>query len=120
MPAMAAPLAADKLDAWEGWVAEFSGPRKAAFDDMNTRHGLTEHRAYLQPAPDGNFLVLAIHEGPGSDNFIANVAQSDHEFDRVVHGSGRRPARHGRERPAAADGQSQALRALPLRPGLPP
>ena len=45
MPALAAPLAADKLDAWEAWVGELNGPRKAAFDDMNARHGLTEHRA---------------------------------------------------------------------------
>ena len=82
MPAMAAPLAAEKLAAWEGWVAELGGARKAAFDDMNARHGLTEHRAYLQPTPDGNFLVLAIHEGPGGDSFLANVVQSDHEFDQ--------------------------------------
>lgn len=81
MPAMAVPLAADKLPAWEGWVAELSGARKAAFDDMNARHGLTEHRAYLQPTPDGNFLVLAIHEGPGADAFLPSVMQSDHEFD---------------------------------------
>ncbi|MDP9257633.1 MAG: hypothetical protein M3Q31_13905 [Actinomycetota bacterium] len=49
---------------------------------MNARHGLTEHRAYLQPMPDGNFLVLVIAEGSGSDSFLANTAQSDHEFDR--------------------------------------
>ena len=28
MPGMAIPLAADKLDAWEAWVAELNGPRK--------------------------------------------------------------------------------------------
>jgi hypothetical protein len=82
MPAMAAPLAADKLDDWEAWIVELNGPKKAAFDDLNARHGLTEHRAYLQPTPDGNFLVLAVHEGPGSESFIASVAGSDHEFDQ--------------------------------------
>ena len=87
MPALAAPLAADKLDAWEAWVAELNGPQKAAFEDLNARHGLTEHRAYLQPMPDGNFLVLAVHEGPGSDSFIPNVASSDHEFDRWFMGA---------------------------------
>lgn len=30
MPAMAVPLAAEKLDAWQGWVAELNGARKAA------------------------------------------------------------------------------------------
>jgi hypothetical protein len=82
MPAMAVPLAADKLDAWEAWVAELKGPRKAGFDDMNARLGLTEHQAYLQPTPDGNFLTLVIAEGTGSDTFLANVLSSDHEFDQ--------------------------------------
>jgi hypothetical protein len=79
---MAQPLAADKLDAWEAWTDELNGPRKAGFDDMNTRHGLTEHRAYLQPSPDGNYLVLVVLEGPGSDSFIANAMSSEHEFDQ--------------------------------------
>jgi hypothetical protein len=82
MPAMAIPLAPGKVADWEAWVGELSGPRKAAFEDMNARHGLTEHRAYLQPTPDGGFLVLAIHEGPGSDAFVPSLMQSDDEFDR--------------------------------------
>jgi hypothetical protein len=82
MPALAAPLAADKLGAWEAWIGELNGSRKAEYDDMNARHGVTDHRAYLQPTPDGNFLVLAIHEGPGADDFLPNVMQSDNEFDR--------------------------------------
>jgi hypothetical protein len=84
---MAVPLAADKLGAWEAWVAELNGPRKAAFDDMNARHGVTEHRAYLQPMPDGSFLVLAIHEGPGAENFLGNVATSGDEFDQWFMGA---------------------------------
>jgi hypothetical protein len=87
MPAMAAPLSAEKLDAWEAWTDELGGARKAAFDDMNARHGLTEHRAYLQPTPDGNYLVLAIHEGPGSEGFLGSLAQSGHEFDKWFMGS---------------------------------
>ena len=39
------PLAAEKLSAWESWVEEWKGARKAAFDDMNgdpvgMQHGL--------------------------------------------------------------------------------
>ena len=82
MPAMAVPLTAEKLGAWESWVAELTGPRKAAFDDMNARHGLTEHRAYLQPTPDGNYMTLVMVEGPGADGFLPSVMQSDHEFDQ--------------------------------------
>ena len=49
---------------------------------MNERHGLTEHRAYLQPRPDGGYAVLVIHEGPGGDDFLARVMESDQEFDK--------------------------------------
>ncbi len=82
MPAMAAPLAADKLEAWEGLVGELNGPKKDGFDDMNSRHGLEEHRAYLQPMPDGNYLVLVVVEGPGADDFLGGVAASGEEFDQ--------------------------------------
>lgn len=82
MAAMAAPLAADKLGDWERWLAELTGPRKAEFDDMNARHGLDDHRAYLQPQPDGSYLVLVVQEGPGGENFMASVLESDHDFDR--------------------------------------
>lgn len=82
MPAMAAPLSAAKLDAWEAWVGELNGSRKAEFDDMNARYGVTEHRAYLQPTPDGNFLVLVVLEGPGGEALLGELASSDHPFDQ--------------------------------------
>ncbi len=87
MAGMVAPLAADKLDAWEAWIAELTGSRKAELEDMNARHGLTEHRAYLQPMPDGSYAVLVIHEGPGGDSLLANLMASDNEFDRWFVGS---------------------------------
>lgn len=87
MPGMVAPLSADRLDAWEAWVAELQGPRSAEFEDMNARHGLTEHRAYLQPMPDGGYGVLVITEGPGSAEFLPNVIASEHAFDRWFVGS---------------------------------
>jgi|SRR6476620_7230460 len=87
MPAMAAPLAADKFDDWKDWSGQLTGARKSEFDDMNQRHGLTEHRAYLQPMPDGNYLVLVVLEGSGAEGFMGSVAQSDHEFDRWFMGS---------------------------------
>jgi hypothetical protein len=82
MPPFAVPLAAEKLGAWESWVEELKGPRKAALDDMNARLGLTEHEAYLQPTPDGNYLVIVVQEGPGGDSFTEKLLSSDHEFDR--------------------------------------
>jgi hypothetical protein len=87
MPAMVAPLPAENVDAWEAWVGELTGPRRAEFEDMNTRHGLTDHRAYLQPMPDGSYGVIVITEGPGSEGFMPNVMSSDHEFDQWFIGS---------------------------------
>jgi len=52
MGAFAAPILPAKLDAWEVWIAELNGPRKAEFDDMNTRYNVTGHRAWLQQTPD--------------------------------------------------------------------
>jgi hypothetical protein len=79
---MAVPLAAEKLSTWQSWVEELKGSRKDGFDDMNARLGLTEHQAYLQPTPDGNFLAVVVQDGPGADSFAENLIASDHEFDR--------------------------------------
>jgi hypothetical protein len=45
VPAFAVPLAAEKREPWVSWMDEFKGPRKASFDDMNARLGLTRHEA---------------------------------------------------------------------------
>jgi hypothetical protein len=81
MGAFAAPLPAENFDAWRAWMDEVNGPRRAEFDDMNARHNVTEHRAYLQPTPDGNYLVVVVTDGPGGDSFMENAAGSDNEFD---------------------------------------
>jgi len=87
MPGMVVPLAADKVGAWETWIGELGGPRKAEFEDMNARHGLTEHRAYLQPTPDGSYVVLVVVDGSGADDFLPSMMGSDHEFDKWFVGS---------------------------------
>lgn len=81
MGAMAAPIAPGKREAWEAWVAELNGPRKAEFDDMNERHGVTAHRTWLQEGPDGQELAIVVHDGPGAEEFMGKLAMSDHEFD---------------------------------------
>lgn len=87
MAAMAAPIAPGKLDAWEAWIAELKGPRKAEFDDMNQRMGLTGHRVWLQQTPDGHHLAIIVHDGPGADAFMGKVMTSDHEFDAWFRGN---------------------------------
>jgi hypothetical protein len=78
--AFAAPLLPGKTDAWRDWIAEISGPRSAELADFNTRHGLTRHAAWLQQTPHGDFVVV-IHEGPGGETLMPNLATSDNEFD---------------------------------------
>jgi len=77
----AAPIKAGKLEAWESWVDELNGPRKAEFEDFNERYGLTTHAAWLQASPDGSHLVIVITDGPGSPMFMGKLATSQNEFD---------------------------------------
>jgi hypothetical protein len=78
--AFAAPLLPGKTDAWRRWIAELNGPRAADMADFNSRYGLTRHAAWLQQTPGGD-LVAVIHEGPGAEDLMTRVAESDSEFD---------------------------------------
>jgi hypothetical protein len=81
MAAIAAPLMPGKLDAWMKWADELQGPRKEDFRKFNARHGITEHRAWLQTGPDGSKMVIAVIDGPGADNMMKELATATDEFD---------------------------------------
>ena len=81
MLAMAVPIKDGKLDEWEAWCADLSGPNKAQFDAMNDRRGLTTHAAWYQPTPDGQNLAIVVFDGPGADGFMGALATSDDEFE---------------------------------------
>ncbi len=80
MGVVLAPIVEGKLDAWKEWIAELNGPRSGELKELNERHGLTQHRAWLAETPMGP-MVIAIHQGPGSDTFMPGLAASDNEFD---------------------------------------
>jgi hypothetical protein len=80
--AMAAPIVPGKEDAWTEFAGQLTGARKAEFDDFNTRHGLTDHRAWLQKNPDGSSLVIVVVEGAGAETLMGEFATSDNEFDK--------------------------------------
>lgn len=80
--AFAAPIVPGKEDAWAEFAGQLSGARKAEFDDFNTRHQITDHRAWLQKNPDGNSLVIVVAEGPGAETLMGEFATSDNEFDK--------------------------------------
>ena len=60
MEAFAVPIKPGKEEAWKSWAAEISGARKAEFDDMNERMGLTTHAAWLQQNADGSQLAVVV------------------------------------------------------------
>ncbi len=74
------PIKEDKVEAWKNWSKKLTGKQKAEFDDMNQRHGLTRHSAWLAETPTGSVAVV-LHEGPGAETFMQNVANSDNSFD---------------------------------------
>ncbi|MEX1046153.1 MAG: hypothetical protein WD757_06710 [Actinomycetota bacterium] len=81
MEAFAVPIKPGKTEAWKSWADEMTGPRKADFDDLNKRHGLTTHAAWLQQNPDGSHLVVVVIDGPGDREFLGKLATSEHETD---------------------------------------
>ena len=81
MGAIAVPVLPGKVDAWRQWLAECQGARKTELEDMNSRFGLTRHRAWLQQNPDGSYVVIAVHDGPCGDEFMGKLGASDNEFD---------------------------------------
>ncbi|MCY1720580.1 hypothetical protein OU798_09520 [Prolixibacteraceae bacterium Z1-6] len=74
------PLKEDKVEAWKSWTKKLAGEKKEAFDDMNKRLGLERHDAWFAETPSGP-VVVVLHEGPGAETFMQNVAKSDNSFD---------------------------------------
>jgi hypothetical protein len=81
--AFAVPIKPGKEETWKSWAAELNGARKAEFDEMNERMGLTTHAAWLQQNPDGSQLAVVVLDGPGASEFLGKLATSDHEFDTL-------------------------------------
>ncbi len=80
MGVVIAPILEGKVDAWKQWGRELMGPRKEALTDFNRRYGLTRHAAWLAETPSGP-VAVALHQGPGGDEFMAKIGPSQHEFD---------------------------------------
>jgi len=81
MEAFAVPIKPGKEESWKAWVAELTGARKADFDALNERMGLTTHAAWLQTNPDDSQLAVVVLDGPGASEFLGKLATSDHELD---------------------------------------
>jgi hypothetical protein len=81
MGAIAAPILPGQLDSWTKWMNDLNGSRKEDFRKFNARHGITQHRAWVQTGPDGSKMVIAVFDGPGGDTLMAEMATSVDPFD---------------------------------------
>lgn len=75
-----APIVEGNLDAWKAWIGELNGSRQEEFASFNSRYGLTKHEAWLAETP-ASPAVIAIHEGPGSDDLMPKRGPSQESFD---------------------------------------
>ena len=80
MSIVLAPIVDGKLEKWQQWANEIQNGRAEEFEEFNSRYGLTRHSAWLAETPAGP-VVVALHEGSGADNFMSELATSNHEFD---------------------------------------
>ena len=80
MSLILAPIVDGKMGTWKQWATDLKDSRAEEFKDFNTRYRLTRHSAWLAETPAGP-VVAALHEGPGAENFMSDLATSDHEFD---------------------------------------
>ncbi|MDA1348910.1 MAG: hypothetical protein O3A47_08585 [Chloroflexi bacterium] len=74
------PIVEGKLDVWKQWIGELNGSRQREFASFNSRYGLIKHEAWLAETPAGP-VVIAIHEGPGSDDLMPKLGPSQDSFD---------------------------------------
>jgi hypothetical protein len=77
---MLAPIAEGKMETWKQWATDLENGRAEEFKDFNSRYGLTRHSAWLAETLSGS-VVAVLHEGPGAENFMSELATSDHDFD---------------------------------------
>jgi hypothetical protein len=56
--AFAMPVLPGKAEAARQFVAEVLGPRRADWDDLQRRQGVTRERYFLQHDPDGDLFIV--------------------------------------------------------------
>ena len=78
--AFAARIRPGQTDALRRLVAECLGPRRAEWEDMQRRSGVTEEAYWLQSDPEGDFFIVVSN----SDQlgYHALMANPQTEFDR--------------------------------------
>jgi hypothetical protein len=72
------PILPGKTDAWREFIAELNGARHADYVASRTAAGVRE-RAFFQPTPMGDFVVLTL-EGDDPQGSFVKIAHGTDEF----------------------------------------
>jgi hypothetical protein len=78
--AFAVPIRPGQAEACRRWIAECAGPRRAAYEDMQRRTGVTEEAYWLQTGPEGDILIVTSHSDQRAFNALMLAPETD--FDR--------------------------------------
>jgi hypothetical protein len=76
--AIAFPVLPGKTPAWQAFMTELAGPRKAEFDASRRALGIRE-RTFHEPTPMGDFVVVTL-EGDDPAGAFAKFGQGTDEF----------------------------------------
>lgn len=78
--ALAARIPPGKTEAVRRLFADSLGPRKAEYEDLQRRSGITEEAYWLQTDPEGDTLIVISNRDQGS--FMEIMVNPQTEFDR--------------------------------------
>jgi hypothetical protein len=77
---IAVRIPAGKTEAVRQMFSESLGPRKAEYDDLQRRSGITEEAYWLQTDPDGDSLIVISNRD--QNQFMEIMANPKSDFDR--------------------------------------
>lgn len=78
--ALAARIPSGKTEAVRRLFAESLGPRKAEYEDLQRRSGITEEAYWLQTDPEGDLLIVVSNRD--QEAFMEIMANPQTDFDR--------------------------------------
>jgi hypothetical protein len=78
--AFAIPIQPGQTEACRAMYTELAGPRRAEFEDMQRRTGVTEEAYWLQTTPQGDSVIMTSNSD--QRDFLALMADPQTDFDR--------------------------------------
>jgi hypothetical protein len=83
MGLVVAPVLKGMEEEWKNWLHQMKNEKKKDWDELNKRYSLTRHDVWAVETPNG-LMAVVLHEGPGAESFMHDVAVSDHPIDILM------------------------------------